>query len=157
MRIARPKWLGGLMVSLMAVVALPAQAATDPAATVDAFHAALHAGKRDLALSLLAPDVSMYEQGFVESSRNSYSGGHITADMLFAKDTSYKVTERHMLWFGDSAACVMSQTTTRGQFQGQTIDLIGTETVVLRKAGDGWAIVHIHTSAHPRSKQDGDQ
>lgn len=145
--IAAAALLGGMSWTLPALGA-------DPGAAVDAFHAALRAGKADSALLLLAPDVQMFEQGYVETSRDHYAGPHIKADMLFAHDTSYTVTDRRVQWMGDSAACVLSQTSTRGQFQGQTIDLVGTETAVLRKAGDGWVITHLHTSAHPHGEGD---
>jgi ketosteroid isomerase-like protein len=128
---------------------LPAQAASDPAATVDTFHAALKSRDTKTALSLLEPDAVLYEQGFVEKSRNDYSGAHIAADAEFAAATSYVVVERKILWVGDLAACVITQTRTTGTYQKQVLDLIGTETMLLRRSGDGWLIQHAHWSAHP--------
>jgi ketosteroid isomerase-like protein len=121
----------------------------DPGAAVDAFHAALHAGKRDAVLALLAPDVLFYEQGFRESGRDAYGGQHVRDDIAFAAATAHEVLDRRLLWLGDGAACVLSRTREHGHFDGQDVDLVGTETVVLRRAGNGWVIVHMHTSAHP--------
>jgi ketosteroid isomerase-like protein len=141
----------GLFSSVLGM-ATPALAASDPAATVDAFHAALHEGKADAALALLATNVSIFETGFVEQSRDAYRGAHLDADLDFARKTQFAVVERNLMWLGASAACVMSRTTTKGDFQGHPVDLIGTETMLLQKAGDGWVISHIHWSAHPREQ-----
>ncbi len=71
------------------------------------------------------------------------------ADAEFAAATSYVVVERKILWVGDLAACVITQTRTTGTYQKQVLDLIGTETMLLRRSGDGWLIQHAHWSAHP--------
>ncbi|MBL6749182.1 MAG: nuclear transport factor 2 family protein [Nevskia sp.] len=134
-----------------AALALPvlADAVPAPVAVVDAFHAALHKGDSAGALRLLSAEVDIFEQGFVDHARANYAGAHIAADVSFAQATERTVLERRILWFGDNTACVLSQTRTKGTFQGQAIDLIGTETMVLQRAGAAWSISHIHWSAHP--------
>lgn len=124
-------------------------AAADPAATVDAFHAALRAGQTEMALHTLAPDVSIYQQGFVESSREAYRKDQLKSDTAFAKVTEYEVLDRRLQWLGDNAALVLSHTRTHGEFSGEKLDLIGDETALLRKSGDSWVITHLHWSAHP--------
>jgi len=120
-----------------------------PAAVVDAFHAALKANDSNGALKLLSVNVTIFEQGFVDQTRADYAGGHITADAAFAQGTSFQVLDRRILWLGDNAACVISKTRTQGNFQGHAIDLVGTESMVLQRAGSSWSIEHIHWSAHP--------
>jgi len=120
-----------------------------PVAVVDAFHAALKANDSNGALKLLSVNVTIFEQGFVDQTRADYAGGHITADAAFAQGTSFQVLERRILWLGDNAACVISRTRTQGNFQGHAIDLVGTESMVLQRAGTSWSIEHIHWSAHP--------
>jgi ketosteroid isomerase-like protein len=120
-----------------------------PVAAVDAYHAALQAGDRKAVLNLLAADVIFYEQGFQEVSREAYGGAHLSADIDFAKGTRYEVIERKVLWLGDDAACVLTRFHQTGRFSGQAIDLVGTETDVLRRPDQSWIIKHIHTSAHP--------
>ncbi len=134
---------------LLLAAAAPAQAASDPAATVDAYHAALKNRDTQTVVNLLALDAVLYEQGFVEKSRGEYAGPHLTADEDFAASTTYAVTDRKILWFGDNAATVVTQNRTTGTYQKQRLNLVGTETMVLRKAGDGWVIQHAHWSAHP--------
>jgi ketosteroid isomerase-like protein len=136
---------------LWAVQALPAQAQTapNPVAVVDAFHGALKSGDADTALRMIAAQADIFEQGFADRSRADYAGAHISSDIAFAKATDLKVVDRHIFWFGDTAACVVTQTRTTGTYQGQPINLEGTETMVLRRSGPSWAIEHIHWSAHP--------
>lgn len=124
------------------------QAPPSPAGVVDAFHAALKSGDANAALHQLAADVNIFEQGFVDRTRADYAGAHVAADTAFAQSTDFKVLDRRILWLGDNTACVLSQTRTEGRFEGRTINLIGTETMLLQRAGNGWSITHIHWSAH---------
>ena len=140
----------------VSIVAAPAgwaaapagEAAPGPVTVVDAFHAALKSGDATAALRVLSVSVSIYEQGFVDQTRADYAGAHIAADAAFAS-TDLQVLERRIIWLGDNAACVISKTRTQGNFQGHSIDLVGTETMVLQRSGSSWTIEHIHWSAHP--------
>ncbi|MDE0855141.1 MAG: nuclear transport factor 2 family protein [Nevskia sp.] len=139
----------------VSALAMPARAATSgdatpgPVAVVDAFHAALKTGDATSALKLLSVSVSIYEQGFVDQTRADYAGAHIAADSAFAQGTELQVLERRIIWLGDNAACVVSKTSTKGNFQGHAINLVGTESMVLQRSGGSWTIEHIHWSAHP--------
>jgi ketosteroid isomerase-like protein len=142
--------LGCLTLALgLCAAARAADSEPGPAAAVDAFHAALKSHDTATALKLLAPDASILEQGFVDRTRADYAGAHIAADAAFAEATEFKVLERRIIWLGDNAACVISQTRTIGRFENQSINLIGTETALLQRAGGTWSITHIHWSAHP--------
>ena len=135
--------------TVFAANAAPADSSPAPVAVVDAFHAALKSGDATAALKLLSVSASIYEQGFVDQTRSDYAGAHIAADAAFAQATELQVLERRIIWLGDNAACVISRTHTQGNFQGHPINLVGTETMVLQRAGAGWNIEHIHWSAHP--------
>jgi ketosteroid isomerase-like protein len=129
--------------------AAPAGSSPAPVAVVEAFHAALKAGDPSGALKLLSVSASIYEQGFIDQTRSDYAGAHIAADAAFAQATELQVLERRIIWLGDNAACVISRSQTRGNFQGHPINLVGTETMVLQRSGNSWNIEHIHWSAHP--------
>jgi len=129
--------------------AAPADSSPAPVAVVEAFHAALKAGDPSGALKLLSVSASIYEQGFIDQTRSDYAGAHIAADAAFAQATELQVLERRIIWLGDNAACVISRSQTRGNFQGHPINLVGTETMVLQRSGNSWNIEHIHWSAHP--------
>lgn len=150
----------GLAAALMPVICAFAlstanAAAPGPADVVDAFHAALKTGHPDAALQMMTQDVYIAEQGFVDTGRASYAKSQVANDVKFAEATHYQVINRHMIWLGDNAACVISQTRTSGSFAGHDIDLIGAETALLRKFGGHWQIAHVHWSAHPDHPADG--
>ena len=65
--------------------------AATPKETVAAFHAALAAGDKSMALSLLAPDVAIYEGGRVERSRDEYASRHLAGDIDFDRTTTRKL------------------------------------------------------------------
>ena len=120
--------------------------AQTPSETVRAFHAALEAGDSTAALTFLGPEVKIFEGGGMESSRNEYRSHHLGADMAFARNVTREVTAIDAGESGDMA-WVLSITTTTGTVRGREINTRGTETMILRKAGGGWRITHIHWSS----------
>ena len=123
-----------------------APAASEAAAALDAFHAALRAGDRDAALALLAEDALIFEAGGAERSRAEYASHHLGADAAFAVATEATVTRRSGDASGD-VAWITSEGRTTGTFNGRAVDRITAETVLLRRHGDGWRIHHIHWSS----------
>jgi ketosteroid isomerase-like protein len=128
-----------------AAVTLPA-AAAGAAAAVDAFHAALSSGDRHAALALLAPDALVFEAGGAERTRDEYAAEHLAADVAFSKAVPSTLTRRTGQSDG-STAWIASEGRTTGSWNGKAVDQVTTETMVLRRSGDGWAIVHIHWSS----------
>ncbi|MGH8447239.1 MAG: nuclear transport factor 2 family protein [Solimonas sp.] len=126
-------------------------AAAQATAVVAAFHESLRENYRKGVLNTLAPDVAIFEQGYTESSREVYGGGHLDSDLLFAASTRYEVIHREAAAHGDMA-WVITQARTTGTFAGQAVDIDNTETAVLERRGGRWQIVHLHWSAHPRGE-----
>jgi ketosteroid isomerase-like protein len=135
------------LVSLLAlyVISAPLFAAT-PTDTVAEFHDALSAGKSAQASALLSPEIQIYESGFVESSREEYTGHHLNEDIEFAKTTKNKVLKQSERVDG-KLAVVMQETETTGKYRGGNVHLFGTETAILEKKDDKWVIVHLHWSS----------
>jgi ketosteroid isomerase-like protein len=44
-------------------------------------------------------------------------------------------------------AWIASEGRTTGTYKGKQVDVVTTETMVLRRTGGGWKIVHIHWSS----------
>ena len=127
----------------------PARAA---AATVDAFHSALRRDDPQGALALVADDASVFEDGRVERTKAEYALRHAAADAAFSKAVPSKRLSRTGQATAD-LALIASESRTKGRFRGQDVDRIMVETMVLRRAGDGWKIVHIHwSSAQPATE-----
>lgn len=120
--------------------------ATQAAGVVDAFHAALAQGDTTAALSALAEDVVIFESGGVERSKAEYASHHLAADAAFAKAVPSRRLRRAGRVDGP-LAWIASEGRATGAWKGKPVDRVTTETMVLRRQGGGWVIVHIHWSS----------
>ncbi len=107
---------------------------------------AIAAGDVDTLRLLLVADVLIFESGGVESSLAEYESHHMPADIAFMKAMDRKVMSRHVFDSGDTAT-VVTRSRIHGIYKGQDIDLSSTETLVIKKMGGQWKIVHIHWSS----------
>ena len=112
----------------------------------DRLRTAIATGDVDTLRSLLAPDVLIFESGGVESSLAEYAGHHMPADMAFMKSMQEEVLSRQVFDAGDWAT-VVTHFRAHGLYEGQDVDLSGTETLVMKNVGGQWQIVHIHWSS----------
>ena len=112
----------------------------------DAFHAALRRGDTKAALSYLADNALIYEAGGVERGRQEYASHHLGADAAFAQAVPGTVTRRA----GDAVgavAWIATEGRTTGTYKAKAVDRVTTETMILRRTGKTWKIVHIHWSS----------
>ena len=133
------------LIVVVAVMPSPAEN-LDPQQAVEAFHTALSSGNRDAALASLSPEVVIFEGGGAETSREEYASHHLGGDMKFVQGTSRETVDQASSSNGD-LAWVITQSRTTGTYREKSIDVVGTETMVLRRTGDAWQIVHIHWSS----------
>jgi ketosteroid isomerase-like protein len=151
----KQRQLASWMLSAAILIPVPAaaQGSQDAAVeTITAFHDALARGDSTAALAFLAPDVLIYESGGAEQSRAEYRSHHLVADMEFASNTSREVVTQKTNDSGD-IAWVTSTSATRGTFRDREINMLGTETMVLRRTSEGWQIVHIHWSSRRQQSE----
>ena len=127
-------------------------AARAAAAVVDSFHTALGRGDTKAALALLADDALIFESGGVERGKAEYAAHHLAADAAFSQAVPASRTRRTGSAIG-SIAWVASEGRTTGNYKGKPVDRITSETVVLRRLGSNWKIVHIHWSSAAPKKQ----
>jgi len=123
-----------------------APSARGAAATVDAFHAALHRGDTRAAAALLADDALIFETGGAERTKAEYAVHHLPADAEFSRSVSSVVTRRAGRSDG-ALAWIATEGRTTGTYKGKALDLLTTETMILRGAGGVWKIAHIHWSS----------
>ena len=119
------------------------------AAAVDAFHAALRRGDQKAAAALLAEDAVIFESGGVERTKAEYAASHLPADAEFSRNVSSVVTHRIGASQGASA-WIASEGRTTGTYEGKPVDLLTTETMILRRMREAWKIVHVHWSPAAR-------
>jgi len=141
--IAHPTKSGEQVVSQSVAVAPSARPA---AAIVDAFHAALRRGNTNAAQSYLAENALIYEAGGVERGKQEYASHHLGADAAFAQAVPSTITRRAGEAMG-SIAWIATEGRTSGTFKDKAVDRVTTETMVLRRSGGVWKIVHIHWSS----------
>jgi ketosteroid isomerase-like protein len=151
-----------LATSLVAITTAPAEAQVSPqasassrqlapelrdaASVVGAFHRALQSGDKAAALESLAPDALVYEGGRIERDKAEYASHHLSADAAFAAATKRIVMRQSGAAIGDMA-WIASEAKTSGTYRDRAINSLSTETMVLRRTGDTWQIVHIHWSS----------
>jgi ketosteroid isomerase-like protein len=120
--------------------------AQEAATVVDGFHAALRRGDATAAAALLASDALIYESGGVEQGKAEYASHHLGADAAFSKATQSVVTRRSGQANGN-LAWIATESTTKGSYKERPINSVGTETMILRREGASWRIVHVHWSS----------
>jgi ketosteroid isomerase-like protein len=123
-----------------------------PVATAKALHDALSSGDANKVEALLDPNVLIFEGGNVERSRKEYAAHHLPSDLKFMQAATYKLERQSGDTVGD-LAWVVSEARLTGAHEGKPIDLVSTETLVLKKSGAAWKVVHIHWSSRPANKR----
>ncbi|MFA7263040.1 MAG: nuclear transport factor 2 family protein [Caulobacter sp.] len=142
--------LGGPTLVVATSAVAPAIAATaTPAAVVEQFHAAMKRGDAAAVAALMADDAVIYEQGWVEVSKEEYVTGHLPGDIAYSAGMTDQVISRRVSTSG-SFAVVMTQSRTTGTYEGKPVDREGTETMVLKRVKGAWLITHIHWSSHAK-------
>jgi hypothetical protein len=124
-------------------------AAAPAVSVVERFGKALKAGDLKAAGAMLDANVMILESGGVERSREEYLGHHAISDAAFLKNAHVQLQRRTaridgpLAWVGS----VSELHTTK---DGKPLTLLSTETMVLRRNGPDWRIVHIHWSSRPK-------
>ena len=117
-----------------------------PAEVVDAFHAALRNKDTAAALSLLDRGLVVYEFGTVDMTVEAYAFRHLPFDMDVAVATRWKLETRRVGGEGNDRWVLSTYRVTGTRPNGAAIDLTMLETVILRRSGEQFRIVHFHWS-----------
>jgi len=118
-------------------------------AVVERFGKALAAGDLKTVETLLDPAVLILESGGAERSRAEYMGHHAISDAKFLKGSHHQLKRRTARSAGDMA-WIGSESELHASKDGKPLTLLSTESMVLRKTGADWRIVHIHWSSRPK-------
>jgi ketosteroid isomerase-like protein len=126
---------------------LPAAAAA-PALAVDRFQSMLAKGDTGEAAELLDPAVLIFESGAAQRSRAEYASHHLEADASFLKTAKVRVLSRAGNAVGDLAwLATESEITSSG---AKPVNMVSTETMILKRETPGWRIAHIHWSSRKK-------
>lgn len=124
--------------------ALPAGAA-DAVAVVDRFQQLLAKGNTTAAAELLDPAVLIFESGGAERSRAEYASHHLKEDAAFMKTATLSPLSRTGDVSGD-IAFVATESALKSS-GAKPVDLVTTETMVLKRTSQGWRVAHVHWSS----------
>lgn len=134
--------------TMPAAVDSVAQAAV---AVVEQFSAALRTADFTRLGELLAEDALIFESGGVERSREAYLGHHAISDAQFLKAAHVQVKQRVArvdglyAWVGTESELHVTD-------DGKALTVFSTETMLLKKTGADWRIVHIHWSSRTKKQ-----
>ncbi len=95
---------------------------------------------------MLASDVLIFEGGGVERTKAEYEAHHLAADAAFTQAVPAVLTRRSGRAIGPMA-WIASEGRTTGTYKGKAVDRVSAETMLLRRTGRDWKIVHIHWSS----------
>ena len=126
-------------------------AAQPAVAVVEQFSKALQAADFKRVGELLAEDVLILESGGAERSREEYLGHHAISDAAFLKGAHVQVKKRVARVEGP-LAWVGTESELHAMKDGKALTLLSSETMILKKAGADWRIVHIHWSSRPKTE-----
>lgn len=154
MRVAMRVTVAVCLGTFLAMLAAAAVDESKPVADVDQqdaiavahkFRQSLSRGEGDVALSTLAEDVVIFEQGGVERSRTEYASHHLAADMAFLAGLETEIVQQ-WVFADDELVILASEIRQHGIYKGTEMDRVTTETLVLARGPSGWLISHIHWS-----------
>ncbi|WP_323844306.1 YybH family protein [Microbulbifer magnicolonia] len=112
---------------------------------VQMFHRALREGDQQSVLNALADAVVIFEGGGVERSAQEYAGHHLPADIAFLQQMKINQQELQVREVGD-LAYAYGRSRLQGDYKDKALDLQSMETLVLKRSGGEWKIVHVHWS-----------
>lgn len=135
-----------LLMSIAAAPGVAAQGARTPADAVDAFHAALRKKDTAGALSLLDRGLVVFEFGAVDPTVEAYAFRHLPFDMDLAVAARWNLESRRVGGEGNERWILSTYRVTGKQADGTPIDQLTLETVILRRVGELFRIVHFHWS-----------
>jgi ketosteroid isomerase-like protein len=140
--------LGAALALAAPATSANAQGARIPAEAVDAFHAALRAKNTAGALSLLDRGLVVFEFGAVDPTVEAYAFHHLPFDMDVAAATKWTLESRRIGGEGNERWVLSTYRVTGTQRDGAAIDMTTLETVILRRVGELFRIVHFHWSTN---------
>jgi ketosteroid isomerase-like protein len=125
------------------------KAVPEAEAVAQAFHTALQHGDRAAVLALLAPNVTISEDGHTQT-RDDYANGHLGEDIAFLKSAQITPVSLGSMPMGDTAM-VGSESDIKVTIKDKPTTLRSRELLNLKQDGKNWKIVSIQWQSAPVS------
>jgi ketosteroid isomerase-like protein len=144
-----PGALIAILLFLPACGSAPAAAKeSDVTAVLESFYGAMKSGDRAAAMRLIAPDALFVESGKLET-RAEYEANHLPADIQFESQVQGKRGPMRVTLQNDTA-WVIATTEYQGTFEGDPVDFVSAQLMVLTHETGDWRIRTIHWSSRRR-------
>jgi ketosteroid isomerase-like protein len=121
---------------------------SDVTAVVESFYGAMKAGDKAAAMRVIAPDAVFLESGKLET-RAEYEANHLPADIEFESQVTGKRGPWRVTFEGDTAWAIAT-TEYVGKFDGDPVDYVSAQLVVLTRNSGEWRIRSAHWSSRRR-------
>jgi len=136
-----------LWVPACAPASLPPNEA-DVAAVVEGFYGAMKTGDSSEAMRLIAPDAVFIESARLET-RAEYEANHLPSDIEFESQVAGKRGPLRVTFEGNTA-WVIATTEYEGVFEGDPLNFVSAQLMVLTRDSGDWRIRAIHWSSRQR-------
>ena len=147
--VARYAGLIAITILLPACASSPPPASeSDVTAVVESFYGAMKAGDKAAAMRVIAPDAVFLESGKLET-RAEYEANHLPADIEFESQVTGKRGPWRVTFEGDTAWAIAT-TEYEGKFDGEPVNFVSAQLVVLTRNSGEWRIRSAHWSSRPR-------
>jgi uncharacterized protein (TIGR02246 family) len=138
-----------LLLCLPACAPAPPEASeADITALVESFYGSMKKNDPAAVMNLIAPDAVFLESGQLET-RAQYEKDHLPADINFETQVTGTRGPMQVTILGDSA-WVIATTEYTGTFDGNPVDFVSAQLMVLSRDSGDWRIRAIHWSARRR-------
>src|SRR5262245_23488052 len=134
--------------SASACASTPAHRESDVTAVVESFYGAMKAGDKAAAMRALAPDAVFLESGKLET-RAEYEANHLPADIEFESQVTGKRGPMRVTFEGNTA-WVIATTDYEGTFDGDPVNFVSAQLMVLTRDSGDWRIRTAHWSSRRR-------
>src|SRR5688572_30942849 len=112
---------------------------------IESFYGAIKKGDAAAAMTVIAPDAVFLESGRLET-RAEYESNHLPADIEFESQVDGKRGPMRVTFEGDTA-WVVAMTEYDGTFDGNPVNFVSAQLVVLTRETGPWRIRTIHWSS----------
>jgi ketosteroid isomerase-like protein len=147
--VARYAGLIAITILLPACASSPPPASeSDVTAVVESFYGAMKAGDKAAAMRVIAPDAVFLESGKLET-RAEYEANHLPADIEFESQVTGKRGPWRVTFEGDTAWAIAT-TEYEGKFDGDPVNFVSAQLVVLTRNSGEWRIRSAHWSSRRR-------
>jgi ketosteroid isomerase-like protein len=147
--VARYAGLVALTLCLPACASAPPPAnESDVTGVIESFYGAMKTGDKAAAMRVIAPDAVFMEGGKLET-RAEYEANHLPADIEFERQVTGKRGPWRVTFEGDTAWAIAT-TEYEGKFDGDPVNFVSAQLVVLTRDSGDWRIRSAHWSSYRR-------